>query len=264
MSDPHAVITERGPVITVTLNRPAKLNAIDESITEALWEAVIALRDREDLRVLVITGNGRYFSAGIDLTSRTGRGSGVDPGAPAAGAQFRRLYRRHHLLYDEIEAVEKPVVLAAQGPCLGAGLEMAVSCDFRLASDAAHFRLPEVALGTIAGSGGVSRLTRLVGAHWGKYLAMAGRTVDAQTARMIGLVHEIYPAETFGAQVAEFADSLVALPREALGLSKVAVDAAASVDRTTARDIERITNSTLIFSHDFQQRIAEFGNRNKP
>jgi enoyl-CoA hydratase len=146
MPDGHVIIAESDQVITLTLDRDAKLNAIDEQITEALWEVVIALRDREDLRVLVITGNGRYFSAGIDLKSKTGRGGDVSADQPAAGSVFRKVYRNHHLLYDEMEAIEKPIILAAQGPCLGAGLEMAVSCDFRFASPATTFRLPEVGL----------------------------------------------------------------------------------------------------------------------
>src|SRR4051812_35805991 len=130
----HSETTEDAGVITVTLTRPEKLNAIDDEITAALWAAVTALREREDLRVMVIAATGRFFSAGIDLKSRPGRGGDVKPDEPAAGAVFRSRYRQHHLLYDEIEAVEKPVILVAQGPCLGAGLEMAVSCDFRFAS----------------------------------------------------------------------------------------------------------------------------------
>jgi enoyl-CoA hydratase len=261
MTEPHAILTERGSVLTVTLNRPAKLNAIDEEITGHLWDAVRALRDRDDLRVLVIAATGRYFSAGIDLKSKTGRGGDVPHDAPAAGALFRKGYREHHLLYDEIEAIEKPVILAAQGPCFGAGTEMAASCDFRFASAAATFSLPEVGLGTIAGSGGVSRLTRLVGPHWAKWIAMAGQSVDAETALRIGLVHGIYPADEFAGRVQAFAEELVKLPREAVGLSKLTIDACATVDRGTARDLERITNASLIFSHEFRARVAAFAER---
>jgi enoyl-CoA hydratase len=224
---------------------------------------VVALRDREDLRVLVITAKGRFFSAGIDLNSKTGRGGDIPPDAPDFGSLFRRAYRMHHLLYDEIEAVEKPVILAAQGSCLGAGLEMAVSCDFRLAASGALFSLPEIKLATVAGSGGVSRTTRLVGPHWAKWLAMAGQTVDADTARMIGLVHAVYPAETFDARVQAFAQELVALPRQAMGLSKLAIDASATVDRGTARDIERIVNTVLVSSDEFRARVAAFNDKTR-
>ena len=259
----HVETAEVDGVITVTLDRDSKRNAIDERIADALWDAVRALRDRGELSAMVISARGRYFSAGIDLNSRTGRGNGITRETPFAGASFRREYRKHHLLYDEIEACEKPVILAAQGPCLGAGLEMAVSCDFRLASTEATFRLPEVGLGTIAGSGGVSRLTRLCGPHWAKWLAMAGKSVDAATARMIGLVHEVFTPADFEAQVAAFAHELAALPREAVGLSKLAIDTAADTDRGTARHIERLANTTLVMSNEFQNKLQAFSARKK-
>jgi enoyl-CoA hydratase/carnithine racemase len=212
---------------------------------------------------MVIAATGRFFSAGIDLKSRTGRGGDVKPDEPAAGAVFRSRYRQHHLLYDEIEAVEKPVILVAQGPCLGAGLEMAVSCDFRFASTDASFRLPEVDLGTIPGSGGVSRLTRLVGPHWARWLAMAGEEVDAADARIMGLIHAVYTPEELIERTQAFARKLTGMPREAVGLGKITIDAAASVDRGTARDIERIAQTSLIFSHEFQAKLAAFNDRKK-
>src|SRR5487761_1625765 len=137
---PHAVISEENEIITVTFDRPDKINAIDASMTAALWEATTALADRDDLRCMVITGTGRYFTSGIDLASPVGD----RPGDPATehthpGWNFRRNYRSHHLLYDEFEAIEKPIILAAQGNCLGAGVEMAVSCDFRFCTPETEF-----------------------------------------------------------------------------------------------------------------------------
>jgi len=123
------------------------------------------------------------------------------------GWNFRRNYRSHHLLYDEFEAIEKPIIIAANGICLGAGVEMAVSCDFRFCTPDAEFGVPEVHLGMLAGSGGTSRLTRLVGPAWGKWMAMAGRRVGAAQAKQIGLVHDVFPiagrhtyGDPFGAQ----------------------------------------------------------------
>lgn len=242
---PHARTEEADGILTVVLDRDAKLNAISPEITEVLWGAVRELGAREDLRALVITAAGRYFSAGIDL------GAPSPLSAAGTGSAFRANYRRHHLLYDELEAVEKPVVLAAQGPCLGAGLEMACSVDFRFAAESARFQLPEVKLGVIAGSGGTSRLTRLVGPHWGKWIAMAGRSVDAQQALTIGLVHEVFPDEGFAAAVHERVREIIALPAEALGAAKLAVDLVADVDRGTARQIERLANTHLVLGGAF-------------
>jgi enoyl-CoA hydratase/carnithine racemase len=252
---PHAELSEADGVLTVTFDRQDKRNAISAEMTAALWEAAGALAERDDLRVLVITNRGPYFSAGIDL----GALSMDAPGTRAYAQQALRAgYAKHHALYDTFESIEKPIVLAADGHCFGAGLEMAVSCDFRLASTAATFRLPEIALGVIAGSGGSSRLTRLVGPHWGKWLAMANQQVDAERALMMGLVHDVYPAEEFHERVRAFADELIALPAEALGVAKLAVDLAADVDRTSQRHIDRLANTSLAQSEEFLRRTARF------
>lgn len=241
----HARTEEADGILTVVLDREAALNAISPQMTDILWDAVRALAARPELRALVITAVGRYFSSGIDLRAPTPATTST------GGAEFRAAYRRHHLLYDEFEAVEKPVVLAAQGPCLGAGLEMACSCDFRFAAEGTRFQLPEVGLGVIPGSGGTSRLTGLVGPHWAKWIAMAGRSVDADQALAIGLVHEVLPAESFHAAVHERVREIVALPAEAMGAAKLAVDLAAQVDRGTARHIERLANTHLVLGGAF-------------
>lgn len=251
----HSRRTELDGVLTVTFTRDEKLNAVSDEMVDALRQAATDLGDREDLRVLLITAEGRYFTAGIDVGrfARPARRSGV--------AQ-RRDYRRLHLLFDELEAIEKPVVLAAQGPCLGVGLELAASCDFRFAASRTTFALPEVAnLAVLPGSGGISRLTRLVGPHWARWLAMAAQPVGADRALMIGLVHEVFEDDDFAANVQAFARSLTELSGEALGLAKIAIDAAVSADRATARHLDRIANTLLMQSDEHREAVARFVNR---
>jgi enoyl-CoA hydratase/carnithine racemase len=256
----HAEITEDEGIVTVTFDRPDKLNAIDASMTAALWEAATALADRDDLRCLVITGKGQYFTAGIDLNSPVGN----RPGNPVTesshpGWNFRRNYRSHHLLYDEFESIEKPIVLAAQGICLGAGLEMAVSCDFRFCTEAAEFGVPEVHIGMFAGSGGTSRLTRLVGPAWGKWVAMAGKRISAGQALQMGLVHDVFEPDTFMDQVYGFCRDLITIPAEILGVSKLAVDIYADVhDRTVQRHVDRLIVTGIMDSPEFKARTARF------
>jgi enoyl-CoA hydratase/carnithine racemase len=224
--------TDDGGVLTVTFTRDEKLNAVTPQMLDALRAAVDDLGDREDARVLVITAEGRHFTAGMDIATLAAQGGGE-------GGALRRNYRRLHLLFDEIEAIEKPVVLAAQGPCRGFGLELAASCDFRICSDRAVFGLPEIAnLAVLPGSGGISRLTRLIGPHWTKWIAMAGREVDA-------------------------AQSLVALSGEALGLAKLGIAAAASADRASARDVDRMANTLLLKTPEHRARIEAFGSRSR-
>jgi len=247
-------------VITLTFTRDRKLNAVTGGMLDAIRTAVADLRDRDDLKVLVITAEGRYFTAGADIIALPVGETGPD----VPGSVFRRNYRRLHELFDEIEAVEKPVVVSAQGPCLGIGMELSSSCDFRFAAEHAVFGLPEVRnLAALPGSGGISRLTRLVGPHWAKWLAMAGQQLDAAGALSAGYLHAVYPADELASRVREFALDLAAQPTEALGLAKIVIDAAATSDRTAARDFDRVANTALITSAEHRAKLDAFAARGK-
>ncbi len=265
MTTPDVQVTERGPIIEVMFDRPHKLNAMTPEMTGAVSQAVDELGARRDLRVMLIRARGRYFSAGSDFVS----GGGI-PDFGGSTMEARRWYRggpeRQSLqsICDKLEAVEKPVVVAHHAPCLGGALEMSLSCDFRLAAASAHYGLPEIDLGHLPGSGGASRLTRLCGPHWARWLVMAGQKVDAQRALTMGLVHEVYPDETFDAAVDAFCDHLASYPAEALALAKLSIDLIADLDRTSARNIERISNSILFDTAETKERMQAFRDRRKP
>jgi enoyl-CoA hydratase/carnithine racemase len=261
MDAPHARITEdRKGVITVTIDREAKRNAISPQVTDLFWKAARELADRDDLRAMVLTATGSYFTAGIDIAADAANKRGnPETKHLHPGWNYRRNYRDHHLLYDEFEAIEKPIILAAQNTILGAGVEMAMSCDFRFCTPATEWGVPEINLGVIAGSGGSSRLTRLVGPHWAKWMAMAGMRVGADQAKTIGLVHEVFPAETFLQDVYAFCDRLIELPTEAVGLAKQAIDLAAdNMDRNAQRYLDRLVNTTLVGSPEHERRTSRF------
>ena len=248
--------TEREGVITLCFTRPEKLNALTPEMIEAVGDAVDALATRDDLRVLVITGQGRYFTSGVDI------GASMPMGEAANATNARRNGRRMHAVFDRIEAVEKPVVLAAQGPCWGAGLELAVSCDFRLAAQQSTFALPEIRLGMVPSSGGVSRLTRLVGTGWARWLAMAGRVISADQALSMGLAHEVYPTDEFDERVRDFVDELCALPSEAVGLAKITIGVCAELGPERGRDVERLTAGIIVSTSDYRDRVKAFVERN--
>jgi enoyl-CoA hydratase len=249
----HAHLTDKDGVVTVTFNRLDKHNAISDAMTGLLWKAVRDLQTRDDLGAMVIRAVGPYFTAGIDI-------SGIDI-SERTPSQYLRDYREHTALYDAFERLDRPVILAAQGHCFGAGVEMAASCDFRFAAPSATFRLPEIKLAVIPGSGGISRLSRLVGPQWVKWLAMAGQSIDAERAREIGLVHEVYPDAEFHDRVHAFARNLAGLPRQAVGIAKLAVDLCENTDPTSARQVEQIANAVLAFGDEHKQRVAEFNER---
>lgn len=251
---------DAGGVITLTFTRDHKLNAVTAAMLDVIRQAVTDLRDLSEHRVLVITAEGRYFTAGADITALPVGETGPD----VAGSAFRRNYRRLHELFDEIEAVEKPVITVAQGPCLGIGMELSSSCDFRFAADGARFGLPEVRnIAAVPGSGGISRLTRLIGPHWVRWLAMAGQELDAAQALTVGYLHAVYPADELQARVGEFVADLLSQPAEALGLAKIVIDAAATADRTTARDFDRVANTALVASAEHRAKLEAFAARRK-
>jgi enoyl-CoA hydratase/carnithine racemase len=257
MPDSPYQVTESDSILTFTMTRPEKLNAMLPETISGLRKAVADFGRKEELRVLVIRSTGRYFSAGMDVTGQ------ADRYPSHSGVAFRRAYRELHLLFDEFENIEKPVVAAIQGPCLGGALEMSVSCDFRLASERATFRLPEVDLAVLPGSGGVSRLARLVGPAWTRWLVMAGQAVGAEAAIRMGLVHAVYAEANFDKEVNDFVTDLAAKPREAIGLIKLAIELCVDGDRTTGRNIERMTNSMLVGAPAHRAAVDAFASRRR-
>lgn len=244
-------------IITLTFTRDAKLNAVTDEMLDVMRQAVGDLGDHESNRALVITAEGRYFTAGRDI--------GEMGEHPESGVALRRNYRRLHELFDEMERLEKPIVLAAQGPCLGIGVEMASSCDFRFAGERATFGLPELPnLAVLPGSGGISRFTRLVGPHWARWVAMAAENVDADLALTMGFVHRVFPDESFHADVDAWVRKLVGMSAEALGLAKITIDAAADSDRRTARHIDRMANTMLLQTAEHLDKIDAFLSRKEP
>ncbi len=165
---------------TITFARPESLNIFDTPSLMKLRDALAELEKDDRIRVLIVTGN-THFCAGADIKELKAKG--------AASAQaFAEL---GHSICDRIENMQKPVIAAVRGFALGAGCEVALSCDMRIASESAKFGQPEVALGLIPGFGGTQRLTRLVGIGASKEMILTGRIVAAAEARSIGLINTV-------------------------------------------------------------------------
>jgi enoyl-CoA hydratase len=258
MSEQDLLVEEIGPILQVTFNRPEKLNALNKEIITGVRAAVDHYATRDDLRVFLIRAKGRYFSAGADLS-----GAGAPrPPASRSTAKMREWQRTmmgsgmQHL-YDEMEAIEKPFVAAHQAPCVGGGLEMSLSCDFRLAARSARYMFPEAQLGSIPASNGVSRFTRIVGPHWAKWVIMANKPIDAERALSIGLVHEVFPDDTFDEEVMAFCRHLAEQPPEMVAIAKLAIDLAADVTAERARKIERLGQSILMVGDEAAEMLAK-------
>ena len=250
------VLQRAGGIATLTLNRPDALNAWNEAMRGELRDAVHALVEDDELRVLVITGAGRAFSAGEDVRGMKGL---TDIGTRG----FRRVARAIHNVFDEIEAMEVPVIAALNGVAAGGGLELALSCDFRIAASGAKLGFPENNVGLIPGSGGCSRLVKLVGLARAKRLVMTGEMVAAERALELGLVEEVVPQEQLAARARALAEQLAAKAPLALGLAKLVLNACLNVDPDTGRNLERLGQSILKKTEDHLEGARAFVEKRK-
>ncbi len=244
-------------IAVLTLNRPDTLNSWNQKMRDELRAAVRSLVEDDALRVLVITGEGRAFSAGEDVRGMKGL-------ADIGTRGFRRVARDIHNVFDEIEAIEVPVIAAINGVAAGGGLELALSCDFRFAADTAKLGFPENNVGLIPGSGGCSRLVKLIGLAKAKKLVMSGDMIPGQRALDIGLVEEVHPAAELMPKTMEFARELAAKAPLALGLAKLVLNASANVDPDTGRQLERLGQSILKKTEDHEEGARSFVEKRKP
>ncbi len=203
-----------GGVSWVTLNRPDVLNAINMRMRDELWELMHAVRDDPDVRVVVFKGAGdRAFSAGADIS---------EFGTAPSIAEARRA-RRERDLWGLMLSLDEVLIAAVHGYALGAGVELAMCCDIRIASDDARFGLPEVSLGYIPSAGGTQTLPRHVSPGLAMQMILTGDPIDAPTAYTRGLVQRLVPRERLYAEAETMARAIAARPAEAMRLAKRAI-----------------------------------------
>jgi enoyl-CoA hydratase/carnithine racemase len=250
-------LTQDGGVAVMRLNRPDNLNSWNQAMRDELRHAVGALVGDDALRALVITGTGRAFSAGEDVRGMKGL-------ADLGTRGFRRVVRDIHNVFDEIEAMEVPVIAAINGVAAGGGLELALSCDFRFAASTAKMGLPENNVWLIPGSGGCSRLVRTVGLSTAKRIVMTGEMMLADKALQYRLVDEVFAPEQLMEEAMAFARKLAAKAPQALGMAKVVLNNCAKVDPDTARNFERLGQSILKKTEDHLEGARSFVEKRPP
>jgi len=255
---PHLITEDVGAILIATLNRPDKLNALTGQ-TMALFEAALdRFRDTPAFKVMLIRATGRYFCSGADLRVGTAAPPQIERSGVAIREKHRRQLHGMHRIYDEMEAIEKPIVVAHQGPTVGGGLELSLSCDFRLAAKSASYAFPEGKFGVLPASNGVSRLARMIGTHWTRYLIMANLPADADRALIMGLVHEVFADETFEEDVMQFCRHLAEQHAEQMGTAKIAIEMAHDLGLAQARNVERMANSALMLNPDYLAGIERY------
>jgi enoyl-CoA hydratase/carnithine racemase len=236
-----------GPVCIVQLERPEKLNALSGALEREL-KTLLGEPELADSAAVVLTGSGRAFSAGADISEFSDR-------SPAAILAY---YRATGGVYEAVAALAQPTFSAIHGYCLGGGLELALATDFRIADTTAVFGFPEVALGILPSSGGTHRVARLLGAAKAKELILLRDRLSADEALAAGLITEVVPAGTALERAVKLAHKLAALPPTAVAVTKSAIDAAADAPRDAAVLIERLAYGLLAQTEAAQQAADDF------
>ncbi|MCZ6759718.1 MAG: enoyl-CoA hydratase-related protein [Gemmatimonadetes bacterium] len=254
MAEAVNVLVDKGDAIaTLTINRPDKLNALNEPTRRELIAAFEDLKDDDEIRVAVLTGAGKAFIAGADITEFEGR-SPVD--------QYRAM--SSPTVFEAADAFPKPIIAAINGFCLGGGCEIAMACDIRIASDKAKLGQPEVNLGIIPGGGGTQRLPRLVGLGTALKLMYTGDMINADEALRIGLVDEVVPADELMARVRELAASIAQKSPVALQLIKEAARASVRAPLDEGLRHEKTLFGLAFSSEDKAEGVAAFLEKRTP
>jgi enoyl-CoA hydratase/carnithine racemase len=254
------ILSERNEeLLTLTLNRPEKRNAINFELYEQLDAALRQAATTGGLRVVLLRGAGSSFSSGIDVTSfmllAQKYGAGWQQRMRTITADFQAVLNR-------LERLELPTIALLHGHCLGLALELALACDLRIAAEGTRLGLPETRLGMIPDVGGTTRLTRLLGPARAKELIFTGREIGAEQAERWGLVGEVVAADELQARGETLAAEIIAAAPLAVGMAKRVIDGAADLDR--GLQLEAWAQSQLFQSEDFMEAIRAFVERRAP
>ena len=255
LSSPDALVlaSQRGPVRTLALNRPAALNSLTKDLHAELRAALDAAASDAAVRALVLTGAGRGFCAGQDLNDP---GLAIDAGGrPDIGAVIDAHYKP---LVLRLQAMPVPVVCAVNGVAAGAGANLAFCCDIVLAARSASFIQAFSKIGLIPDCGGTWLLPRLVGRPRALALALTGDKLSAADAERFGLVWQVVDDAELSAQAGALAERLAAMPSRALVATRHALDAAQSLSLADALGLEARVQGELGRAHDFAEGVAAF------
>jgi enoyl-CoA hydratase len=243
------------PLTTVTVNRPKVLNALDGTTLSELTDAFLALERRGDIRCVVLTGAGdKAFVAGADIAAM----------AELPPAEARAFAERGHRLMTMMEAAPFPIVAAVNGFALGGGLELALACDFAVASSTAKLGLPEVGLGVIPGFGGLQRLARRVGIGRARELAFTGNVIGAAEALRIGLVNAVAEPDALAGAVRTIADKIAGRAPLAVAAAKRALREGPDLSLGEALALETQLWGDLFATADQREGMRAFLEKRPP
>jgi enoyl-CoA hydratase len=251
---PNLRTEQLGAIRVLRIDREDKLGALSSDLIAALSDEIRDIRQSRKTRVVILTGTGRGFVAGADVTEyhQTSR---------EAFEEYQRASRR---LFDDMERLPQPVIAAVNGFALGGGFELALCCDFILASENARFGLPEIKLGLLPGGGGTQRLSRSAGASWTKELVMTGRTVRPDEALARGILTAVVDHESLRERALSLAKTLADGAPVAVQEAKRLIDDGLQQELAAALNYEQRVLSRLFSSQDGREGIRAFIDKRPP
>ena len=248
------VTKEDGGIAVISLNRPDALNALNAAVAKDIRSAAETLKEDDDVRVIVITGKGRAFAAGADIKELK------DADAIGSREWARDLFDS----FETLGRMTKPVIAAVNGFAFGGGCELALACDFIVASEKAKFGVPEIKIGVVPGAGGMYRLAKAIGLRQAKEMVFVGDPIDAKTAQSIGLANKVFPADSFMDEVMALARKIASMSGTTLKIAKQALNEAqdAPDPEGVYRDIDAM--GVLFSTPDQKEGMAAFVEKRAP
>lgn len=248
-------IAHSNGVCTITLNRPEVFNSFNKVMAVSLQEALDDCASNDEVRAVVITGEGKAFCAGQDLAEAT------DPNGP----ELQSIVRDHYNpIIERIRAIEKPVIAAVNGVAAGAGANIALACDLTIAKHSASFIQAFSKIGLIPDSGGTFFLPRIVGMQKALGLMMTGDKVTAEQADAMNMIYKAVSDESFEEEVTKLAETLAKMPTRGLGLTKKAVNQSFGNDLSTQLAVEEELQTEAGQTDDFTEGVNAFLEKRKP
>jgi 2-(1,2-epoxy-1,2-dihydrophenyl)acetyl-CoA isomerase len=252
------IFSTDGPIATIKLNRPEKLNAFGGPMREELLDALARVAGDDALRVLVVTGEGRGFSAGGDIDHLKQLRENRDVEG------FRRVLANGQSIAKAMRSLPKPVIAAINGPCAGAGFSFALGCDLRIASELATFGASFARIGLHPDWGGSWLLPRLVGSANACELIFTGSMISAREAERIGLVNRVVAHEQLMQTVLNLADAMAKSAPQVLRLAKESIYRSLTSDLDAAFQRETEVQTDCFYSEDFLEGLTAFKQKRKP
>ena len=254
MSYKNLIVEQKEKIGYIKFNRPEVLNAVNIETVLEVEKVMHEFNDNKDILVIIITGEGKAFIAGSDI-SRLAQMDALE------AREYSQVGQR---VLSFIENMEKPVIAAVNGFALGSGCEIAMACDIRIASEKAKFGQPEVKLGIIPGHAGSQRLPRLVGVGKAKELIFTGDVIDAAEALRIGLVNKVTTPESLMEEAENLAKKIIAVGPTAVRVAKTVINRGLDTNLTTATSYEMEAFSMLFSTDEAKEGMKAFMEKRKP